>query len=58
MKATGIVKRVGKSGQVNIPKNLRKTLNIREGDPFEVFTEEDRIIFKGQLNVVCTHVLA
>jgi AbrB family transcriptional regulator (stage V sporulation protein T) len=46
MKATGIVKRVGKSGQVNIPKNLRKTLHIRAGDPLEVFTEADRIIFK------------
>ena len=46
MKATGIVKRVGKSGQVNIPKNLRETLHIRAGDPLEVFTEEDRIIFK------------
>ena len=46
MKATGIVKRVGKSGQVNIPKNLRETLHIRAGDPLEVFTEADRIIFK------------
>ena len=46
MKATGIVNRVGKSGQVNIPKNLRKTLKIREGEPFEIFTDTDRIIFK------------
>ncbi len=46
MKATGIVKRVGKSGQVNVPKNLRETLHIRAGDPLEIFTEADRIIFK------------
>ena len=46
MKATGIVKKVGKSGQVNVPKNLRETWHIMAGDPLEIFTEADRIIFK------------
>ena len=46
MKTTGIVKKVGKSGQVKIPKNLRETLHISAGDPLEIYTDIDKIIFK------------
>lgn len=37
MKATGIVRRIDDLGRVVIPKEIRRTLNIQEGDPLEVF---------------------
>ena len=40
MKATGIVRRIDDLGRVVIPKEIRRTLHIREGDPLEIFTEE------------------
>ncbi|RYL93640.1 AbrB/MazE/SpoVT family DNA-binding domain-containing protein [Sporolactobacillus sp. Y61] len=46
MKSTGIVRKVDELGRVVIPIELRRTLNIKEGDPLEIFTEEDRIIFQ------------
>lgn len=46
MKATGIVRRIDDLGRIVIPKELRRTHDIAEGDPLEIFTEEDRIIFK------------
>ena len=41
MKATGIVRRIDELGRVVIPKEIRRTLRIREGDPLEIFTERD-----------------
>ena len=41
MKATGIVRRIDDLGRVVIPKEIRKTLWIREGDPLEIFTAKD-----------------
>ena len=41
MKATGIVRRIDDLGRVVIPKEIRRTLRIREGDPLEIFTEKD-----------------
>ena len=41
MKATGIVRRVDDLGRVVIPKEIRRTCNIREGDPLEIFIDED-----------------
>ena len=38
MKATGIVRRIDDLGRVVIPKEIRRTLIIREGDPLEIFT--------------------
>ena len=38
MKATGIVRRIDDLGRVVIPKEIRRTLRIREGDPLEIFT--------------------
>ena len=39
MKATGIVRRIDDLGRVVIPKEIRRTLRIREGDPLEIFTD-------------------
>ena len=48
MKATGIVRRIDDLGRVVIPKEIRRTLRIREGDPLEIFTEKDgEVIFKN-----------
>lgn len=47
MKATGIVRRIDDLGRVVIPKELRRTLRIRDGDPLEIYTEKDgEVIFK------------
>ena len=47
MKATGIVRRVDDLGRIVIPKEIRRTLRIREGDPLEIYTEKDGgVIFK------------
>ncbi len=41
MKATGIVRRIDDLGRVVIPKEIRRTMRIREGEPLEIFTEKD-----------------
>ena len=47
MKATGIVRRVDDLGRIVIPKEIRRTLKIREGDPLEIYTEKDGgVIFR------------
>jgi transcriptional pleiotropic regulator of transition state genes len=46
MKATGIVRRIDDLGRVVIPKELRRTLNIADGDPIEIFVDSERIILK------------
>ena len=47
MKATGIVRRVDDLGRIVIPKEIRRTLRIRESDPLEIFTDrEGEIILK------------
>lgn len=57
MKATGIVRRIDDLGRVVIPKEIRKTLRIKEGTPLEIFTDrEGQIILKkyspiGELNI-------
>lgn len=56
MKATGIVRRIDDLGRVVIPKEIRRTMRIREGDPLEIYTNrEGEVIFKkyspiGELN--------
>jgi len=56
LKATGIVRRIDDLGRVVIPKEIRRTLRIREGDPLEIFTDrEGQVILKkyspiGELN--------
>ena len=62
MKATGIVRRIDDLGRVVIPKEIRRTLHIREGDPLEIYTEKDgEVIFKkysplGELSVFATQI--
>ena len=57
MKATGIVRRIDDLGRVVIPKEIRRTLRIKEGTPLEIFTDrEGEIILKkyspiGELNI-------
>ncbi len=47
MKATGIVRRIDDLGRVVIPKEIRRTMRIREGDPLEIFVSTDgEVIFK------------
>ena len=47
MKATGIVRRIDDLGRVVIPKEIRRTMRIREGDPLEIYTSKDgEVIFK------------
>ena len=46
MKATGIVRRVDDLGRVVIPKEIRRACNIREGDPLEIFLQDDAAVFK------------
>ena len=47
MKATGIVRRIDDLGRIVVPKEIRRTLRIREGDPLEIFTDrEGEIILK------------
>ena len=44
MKATGIVRRIDDLGRVVIPKEIRRTLRLREGTPLEIFTDRDQVI--------------
>ena len=47
MKATGIVRRIDDLGRVVIPKEIRRTMRIREGDPLEIYTENDgSVVFR------------
>ena len=47
MKATGIVRRIDDLGRVVIPKEIRRTMRIRDGEPLEIFTSRDgEVIFK------------
>ena len=47
MKATGIVRRIDDLGRIVIPKEIRRSFRIHEGDPLEIFTDaEGEVIFK------------
>lgn len=46
MKATGIIRRIDDLGRVVIPREIRRTLHIKEGDPLEIFTGEGGVIFR------------
>ena len=46
MKATGIVRRIDDLGRVVIPKEIRRNLHLKEGDPLELFTEDGAVVFR------------
>lgn len=46
MKATGIVRHIDDLGRVVIPKEIRRTMGIREGDSLEMFTADGGVVFK------------
>lgn len=46
MKATGIVRRIDDLGRVAIPKEIRRTMGLHDGDPLEIFTDDDGIVLK------------
>lgn len=46
MRATGIVRRIDDLGRIVIPKEIRRTLKIREGDPLEIFTDGNGIVLQ------------
>ena len=62
MKATGIVRRIDDLGRVVIPKEIRRTMRIREGDPLEIYTDKDgEVIFKkyspvGELSAFASQI--
>lgn len=62
MRATGIVRRIDDLGRVVIPKEIRRTMHIRVGDPLEIYTAKDgELIFKkyspmGELSDFAAHI--
>ena len=46
MKNTGIIRRVDDLGRIIIPKEIRRTLNIKEGDPMELFVADEMVCFQ------------
>ncbi|AHN22724.1 AbrB/MazE/SpoVT family DNA-binding domain-containing protein [Lysinibacillus varians] len=54
MKAIGLVRRIDDLGRVVIPKEIRRTLGIEDGNPLEIFVEGDQIIIKKHMaNMTC-----
>ena len=53
MKATGVVRRIDDLGRVVIPKEIRKTLRIKEGDPLEITLEHFRNLTQALNLVLC-----
>ena len=46
MKATGIIRRIDDLGRVVIPKEIRRTASIREGEPLEIFLQDGAVVFR------------
>ena len=57
MKATGIVRRIDDLGRIVIPKEIRRTLRIRETDPMEIYTDMDAQLLYLYLNPDRTHLV-
>ena len=53
MKATGIVRRIDDLGRVVIPKEIRRTLRLREGTPLEIFTDREGEIILKKYSPAC-----
>lgn len=46
MKATGIVRRIDDLGRIVIPKEIRRSMNMHEGEPLEIFLDNDGVVFR------------
>ena len=46
MKNTGVIRKIDELGRIVIPKEIRKNLNIRNGEDVQIFVEEDKIVLK------------
>lgn len=46
MKATGIIRRVDDLGRIVIPKEIRRSMGIKEGEPLAIYLENDAVIFR------------
>jgi len=53
MKATGIVRRIDDLGRVVVPKEIRKVLRIREGDPLEIYTGSSGVVILKKYSPIC-----
>ncbi len=51
MKATGIVRRIDDLGRVVIPKEIRRTMRIREGDPLQMTLTNEAVFILGMINL-------
>lgn len=51
MKATGIVRRIDDLGRVVIPKEIRRTMRIREGDPLLMILTQEELFCHGMINL-------
>ena len=60
MKATGIVRRIDELGRVVIPKEIRRTLRIKEGDPLEIYASKDELVLKkySPISTISTYAQA
>lgn len=57
MRATGIIRRVDDLGRVVIPREIRRTMGIREGEPLEIYTEgRDTVCFRKYETNLCGEV--
>jgi len=56
MKATGIIRKVDELGRIVIPIELRRSLNIKEKDPMEIYVSDDRIILKKYIAEKVCHI--
>ena len=59
MKATGVVRRIDELGRIVVPKEIRRVMRIREGDPLEIFTDKDgEIILKKYSPIVAPGLIS
>lgn len=56
MRATGIIRRIDDLGRVVIPKEIRRSLKIREGDPLEIYTTKEGVCFR-KYSLINEHAL-
>ncbi|MDF2485694.1 MAG: AbrB family transcriptional regulator [Herbinix sp.] len=50
MKATGIVRKLDELGRITLPMELRRTMDIKEADPLQIFVNDDQIVLKKYIS--------